>query len=1230
MKKSLFAALLMGVLSSAAQDQKIDYRTVDLKYLNRQQLIERAHWLADELRLGKTAGVQGEVKSVYIQGNKIHSIIFNTGAISSPNVTNNVYDLVWNGLGYGYEFGPLVAAKVPTIKNPNDSIKWVIDGFGTAVHTVADGDFAPDGISKWGWLPKSGYSAPGQNDVATWGARTSDLRIRPKSWPESWYNPILGEYIYPSFLGGNSTVPDEEVYYIVDDSTDYEFKNDYQAQPSNPAHGGLGFNLEVRTMQFANPLAEDVIFLVYTAENDVESKAIPNVFFGMFGDPHIGGANNYADDAASFIPARAIGIPAVDNLLTVNGKLTSQPSRNMVYSWDPDAKSDIPSIVPGYFGYKFLESPNNSVDGIDNDDDGITDESPFNTKGFFIDSINVPLTTGITDLAKYKAIYGSPKARWAGDENGNWSKSIDDVGVDGIFGTGDYGEGDGSPSQLFYNDVNHNSKLDPGEDTSSIQLSGYAWGGSEPNFGFRDVNESDQIGLRSFWSLPFAGNNRPKNDNLMYDKISSDLSDTSALQYLYTTNPANIGDYIFLYGSGPFEMQPGHRERFSIALLMSSDLPDLLLNSETAQAVMAASYRFAQPPPKPKVTAVPGDGRVTLYWDSDAESVLDPFTQKRDFEGYKIYRSRDFTFKDVFSITDAHGYAFLGKALYDAEARKSAQWHRVWTNAEKAKYVGGFQPVEYLGHYIKYYMGEPEDSSGLKHQYVDSTVTNGVTYYYAVVSFDHGDDSLQLAPSECQAIIRQNAVTQELKYDVNTAGVVPNALGSGLVSPKTDIQKGVTLNHVNGNGTGTLQFRVLSEPALKNSHYETAFRKTPLGTDTILTYNIRRFTPFVEQQTGNENLFINLQNKNLVTSSVRVFDGNDTLSTQIASSSIVVDSAGGRVRANATGILLKTKTYTITYQYYPVVSSRYFNNEDTNPVFDGLRPFVADDSLLIRSAAFGPINGISNITTGFKPSPNSALLIKQLMPKDVKMEFKISLSDLDTSGDYINPPDSARLMVGSGYVKVPFKATIVGDTAKLVVLVYNENVNKWSKKGRWDVGEDIYLAYPGTVIPPPSGTKIFLYEILVFSRTVDSLPPQIPANAVYTIITKKPFSSADVFTLSTRPLQYNSQFGDSALQNVIVVPNPYVVASEFELPSYRPDLRGERAIQFRNLPQECTVRIYTITGELVRTLHKNDLTNYINWDVLSSESARIGYGVYIYHIETPTGATKIGRLGVIK
>jgi hypothetical protein len=1173
-------------LSLRAQEKEIDFRTTDAKGLTPAQL-EKYRESRDRFfaRMQKATGLASEQKSLIIQGNKIRTIIYNTSSISRPDILPNVADLVWNGVGYGYEFGPLVGAKVPKANSLIDSVKIVSDGF----YSPSDGDYSPTGV-KWGWLPKAGYSAPGQPDIASWGARSkvgNDLRLRPPSWPESWYNPVLGQYVYPSYLGGNSTVPDEEVYFADDDWTDKEWP--YFPFPDDSTKGGLGVNLEVRIFQYSNPLAEDIIFLVYTVEN-ASPKTLDKVFFGMFGDPHIGGHNNFSDDAASFIPAlQGTWFKNGSDLTYINGILTSGRSRNIVYAWDPDGKGDIPTIPPGYFGYKFLESPSNSIDGKDNDDDGLVDESPFNDKGTYIDGVNVPLTTGIADLTKYKAFYGDPKPRWSGDENGNWDPTRDDVGIDGIAGTHDFGEGNGVPDQLI------------GADGK--------WLGSEPNFGFRDVNESDQIGLNSFWALEFGGDNRPKNDVLMYDKMSA--MDSTALGLLY---PPKTGDNIFLYGCGPFSLHQGDRQRFSIALMMGQTLADLLLNSETAQRVLEANYRFAQPPPKPHVTAVAGDKRVTLYWDTAAEQGLDPLLNVNDFEGYKIYRSEDYTFADVFTITDANGSPFIGKAF------NGAQWHLPWSDSLQAVYVGGYHPAEFQGRYVKYYMGEPTDVSGLRHQYVDSTVTNGKTYYYAVVAFDHGayTTSLKLPPSETQAIIQRDPVTQEYKFDVNTLAIVPGAPASGIVSSADDIAAGLTTTHTSGASTGKIQFQVLNPKALINGAYDITFKKIKSGSDSVLAYSVFHKTPVNEIVQGRDTLYVGLHNTDIVRSSVVVTENGVTINPAF----IVIDSAGGQIKGAQPGIMKTGQTYNVSYSYFPVLNSIAIAGQDNNPVFDGIRPYVINDQLALDSTGSNfqgtqPTNITATVSRStIRPE------VARVAPYDIKITFTKSLGDTTATGAYTSPVDSLRPPTGNLYVKVPFKVENATDSTKLTVLIME---NKPKVNGRWDPGDEIII-----VTPPPYASSSSSTMMGIMFKPSSSAIPAIPAGTIYLAKTKKPLTTSDAFTITTKANTVDAGKVNANMNAIYAVPNPYVTSSQFELPGNRPDLRGDRAIQFRNLPPVCTIRIYTITGELVQTLQKNDTNNFVSWDVLTMESQRVAYGIYIYQVSTPEGGTKIGRLAIIK
>ncbi len=50
-------------------------------------------------------------------------------------------------------------------------------------------------------------------------------------------------------------------------------------------------------------------------------------------------------------------------------------------------------------------------------------------------------------------------------------------------------------------------------------------------------------------------------------------------------------------------------------------------------------YTLPSPPDAPRVRVIPGDKKVTLYFDRRAEASVDPLSSEQDFEGYRIYRT---------------------------------------------------------------------------------------------------------------------------------------------------------------------------------------------------------------------------------------------------------------------------------------------------------------------------------------------------------------------------------------------------------------------------------------------------------------------------------------------------------------------------------------------------------------------------------------------------------------
>ena len=95
------------------------------------------------------------------------------------------------------------------------------------------------------------------------------------------------------------------------------------------------------------------------------------------------------------------------------------------------------------------------------------------------------------------------------------------------------------------------------------------------------------------------------------------------------------------------------------------------------------------------------------------------------------------------------------------------------------------------------------------------------------------------------------------------------------------------------------------------------------------------------------------------------------------------------------------------------------------------------------------------------------------------------------------------------------------------------------------------------------------------------------------------------------------------VNNVKVVPNPFIIQSGFMG-------SADYSISFTHLPTSCTIKIFTVTGELVRTLNHNDLVNgYKMWDLRNRKGSPVAPGLYIYAVEAGEHK-KIGKFAIVR
>jgi len=212
---------------------------------------------------------------------------------------------------------------------------------------------------------------------------------------------------------------------------------------------------------------------------------------------------------------------------------------------------------------------------------------------------------------------------------------------------------------------------------------------------------------------------------------------------------------------------------------------------------------------------------------------------------------------------------------------------------------------------------------------------------------------------------------------------------------------------------------------------------------------------------------------------------------------------------------------------------------------------------------------------------------------------------------------------------------------------YNRG-NEYNDNGQWVINPIQRVAVRDTVVGEDT-LHYGLYEV-----TIDHLNPAVP---LYFSVTAFDFGNyeVDLEPLESSPSN-NSQYAhpiystdvvvDSGLR-VSVYPNPYKFI--YDAPGggrttyYQEGYEGrgiykfeeqDRRIWFVNLPEKATIRIFSLDGDLIRTINHPDpfLTKYpsaVGWDLVSRNIQAVTSGIYIWRVDSELG-TQTGKLVIIK
>ncbi len=335
-----------------------------------------------------------------------------------------------------------------------------------------------------------------------------------------------------------------------------------------------------------------------------------------------------------------------------------------------------------------------------------------------------------------------------------------------------------------------------------------------------------------------------------------------------------------------------------------------------------------------------------------------------------------------------------------------------------------------------------------------------------------------------------------------------------------------------------------------------------------------------------------------------------------------------------------TSSSTTTWDLRDVNSDSVVLDNQTNQ--SGDESYAIVDGILVRVA--GPLSGVKRVVEVLEDGSYDNVFFSLNHTGDWYLDsdngditrlngwgyigihdFEIRFSS-DSSGYY-------SWITGAGSLfpdKAPFQVWDVGiatfsdttDDQRIIFEILDDDTS-----GSYSPMDRIYtIAVPYVEPLPdptswtfPDDTRVARIRIIPYSEGFVN-PVE---GTVIRFLTNKPNSHDDVFTFDTKNAVINAAQAKTDMDKIKVVPNPYFVRNELDRD---PNVAH---LMLTHLPEVCTIRLYTLAGNLIQKVEHTSGTGQEIWNALTRNDQIPASGVYIYHVSSEFGE-KVGRFAVIR